>query len=329
MRLLSPMAAPDLEAPAKKAHELTLRYFGRTIQLYTPLYLSNYCENACVYCGFNSANAVERKKLTLEEVEREAKIIAESGLKHILMLTGESRAMSPLSYIKDCVKVLKRYFSSLSIEAYPLDEDGYAELVREGVDGLTIYQETYDEITYGKVHPSGPKRDFKYRFDAPQRGAKAGMRSVNIGVLLGLNDWRKDIFLTGRHAKYLQDEYPDIEIGVSIPRIRPQIAGFKAPYKVSDKDLAQIIIALRLFLPRSGITISTRESPSMRENLLSLGITRMSAGSSTSVGGRLAEKPERSLLPQFEISDSRSVAEIKSMLEQKGYQPILKDWEKI
>ncbi|MDP2922487.1 MAG: 2-iminoacetate synthase ThiH [Candidatus Omnitrophota bacterium] len=322
--LLSPQAQNHLEAMAQKARDVTLRYFGKVIQLYTPLYLSNYCDNSCVYCGFNRQNNIERKKLDPSEVEREAQFIADAGLKHILILTGESRKISPVSYIKGCVKLLKKYFISISIEVYPLTEEEYAVLISEGVDSLTIYQETYDEELYAKMHLAGPKTNYCFRLDAPERGARAGMRNVNIGVLLGLGDWRKDVFSLGLHAKYLQDKFSDVDIGISIPRIRPQTGNFEAMHKVSDKAMAQIILALRLFLPRLGISLSTRENPSLRENLLPLGITRMSAGSTTRVGGHTIEEADN--LAQFEISDSRTVKEIKAMLEGKGYQPVLKDW---
>jgi len=314
----------SLEAKAAMARDLTLRYFGRAIQLYTPMYLANYCDNSCVYCGFNINNKIERRKLSLDEVEAEARFISSTGLKHILILTGEDRSESPLEYIKDCIKVLKGYFSSISVEIYPVSEPEYASLVAAGVDGLTIYQEVYDENIYSKVHPAGPKKDYLFRLDAPERGARAGMRSVNIGVLLGLNDWKAEAFMLGEHAQYLQDKFPDVEIGVSLPRIRPQVSGFKPAYAVSDRDLAQIIIYLRLKLPRLGISLSTRESALLRENLLPLGITRISAGSSTLVGGHTQEASPDSA--QFEIQDSRSVEEIKTMLYKKGFQPVLKDW---
>ena len=324
---LSFYAENNLEDMAQKAHELTLRHFGKTIQLYTPMYLSNYCDNQCAYCGFNIKNDVERKKLTLDEVEKEAQFISSTGLKDILILTGESRRMGPIGYIKDCLKLLRKYFASISIEIYPLTQEEYVQLILEGVSGLTIYQETYDEKIYDRMHLSGPKKDYLFRLDAPERGCNAGMRSVNIGVLLGLNDWRKEIFSLGLHAKYLQDKFSDVEIGVSIPRLRPQTGDFKAPYEVNEKNIVQMILALRIFLPRLGIAISTRENAAFRENLLPLGITRMSAGSTTKVGGHTIGTEEG--LAQFEICDSRSVDKIKEMLNKKGYQPVLKDWLRI
>ncbi|MCX5709724.1 MAG: 2-iminoacetate synthase ThiH [Candidatus Omnitrophica bacterium] len=321
---LEPDDENGLETKAVLARDLTLRFFGRAIQLYTPMYLANYCDNSCVYCGFNIKNNIERRKLSLDEVAAEARFISSTGLKHILILTGEDRSESPLEYIKDCIKVLKGYFSSISVEIYPLSEPEYASLVAAGVDGLTIYQEVYDEEIYSKVHPAGPKKDYLFRLDAPERGARAGMRSVNIGALLGLNDWKTEAFMLGLHAQYLQDKFPDVEIGVSLPRIRPQVSGFKPAYAVNDRDLAQIIIYLRLKLPRLSISLSTRESASLRENLIPLGITRISAGSSTLVGGHTLEGAPESA--QFKIQDQRSIEEIKTMLYKLGYQPVLKDW---
>ncbi|MFA6142630.1 MAG: 2-iminoacetate synthase ThiH [Candidatus Omnitrophota bacterium] len=326
LKLLSPEAESSMEEMAEKSRELTLRYFGRVMQLYTPMYLSNYCENKCLYCGFNSGNNIERKSLNFEEVEKEAEFISATGIRHILILTGESRQASPVNYIKDCVKILKKYFSSISIEVYALTEAEYSLLVPEGVDGLTIYQEVYDEEVYSRMHPSGPKSDYKFRLDAPERGAHSGMRSVNIGTLLGLNDWRREAFVLGLHAKYLQDNFPGVEIGVSLPRVRPQAGGFKAGCKVTDKNMVQIILALRIFLPRLGISISTRETAELRKNLIPLGVTRMSAGSTTRVGGHTISAGDGGRSVQFEISDNRTVGEIRTMLDKKGYQAVFKDW---
>jgi 2-iminoacetate synthase len=329
LTLLSPAAENHLEEMAQKAHSLTLNHFGRTIQLYTPMYLSNYCDNQCAYCGFNSRNDVPRKKLTLEEVEQEAAFIASTGLEHILILTGGSREKSPLSYIIECIGVLKKYFSSISVEIYALTENEYALLATEGVDGLTLYQETYDEKIYDELHKTGPKKDYRFRLDAPQRAAKNGIRGINTGVLLGLADWRREIWFLGLHAKYLQDQFCDVEIGSSIPRLRPHWGDFKIACVVSDKNMAQIVTALRIFLPRLGISLSTRENAELRDNLLPLGITRMSAASSTQVGGHTIESGKELNLPQFEISDRRSLKEMRAMLSAKGYQPVLKDWMRI
>ncbi|MDO8490446.1 MAG: 2-iminoacetate synthase ThiH [Dehalococcoidia bacterium] len=323
LALLSPQAAPFLEDMAQAAHRLTLQHFGRTILLYTPLYLSNYCVNQCVYCGFNATNTIERRKLTLAEVELEAKAIAETGLQHLLILTGESRQHSPISYIRDCVSVLRRYFSSISIEIYPLSADEYADLIAAGVDGLTIYQEAYEEKVYSLLHPKGPKRDYRFRLEAPERGGQAGIRAINIGPLLGLHEWRSEVFKAGVHAAYLQNRFPDIEISVSFPRMRPQFGDYRPGFPVSDRDLVQSILALRLFLPRAGITISTRERKELRDNLVKLGVTKMSAGSSTAIGGHT---DARDSIGQFEISDRRSVDEMRRGIAHLGYKPILKDW---
>lgn len=326
LAFLSPVAGKCLERMAEKAHGITLRHFGRTVQLYTPLYVSDYCDNRCLYCSFNAKNRFERKKLALEEVEQEAAAISSTGLSNILLLTGESRTHSPVSYIAGCVRILRKYFTAISLEIYPLTTDEYACLVAEGVDGLTIYQETYSEDTYRMIHEAGPKRDFRFRLEAPERGAGARMRQVNIGALLGLSDWKRDAFFAGLHAKYLQDRFPDVEIGVSVPRMRPYSGTFQASHTVNDRSLVQIILALRLFLPRLGISLSTREDPGFRENLLPLGITRMSAGSVTRVGGHSGEGYTDASLPQFEVADHRGIPETAAMIRGKGFDAVMKDW---
>ncbi len=321
--LLSPEAEAFLEEMAQKAHRLTVQHFGRTILLYTPLYISDYCVNSCLYCGFRAENPVNRKKLSPDEVEEEARLIASTGLKHILVLTGESRRHSPVSYIKECVEVLKKYFTSISIEIYPLYEEEYAELIAAGVDGITVYQEVYDEEVYAQLHPSGPKRNFRFRLDAPERACRAGMRTANVGALLGLHYWRSEAFFTGLHACYLQDVFPAVEVSISPPRLRPHLGNFVPRERVTDKNLVQYILAFRLFMPRGGITISTRERPELRDRLVKLGATRMSAGSCTAVGGRV----QKDRTGQFDIFDCRSVAEMAAMLYSQGYQPVYKDWQ--
>ncbi len=326
LTLLSPTTENLLEEMAQKSHALTMQHFGKTIKLYTPMYLANYCVNKCSYCGFNVENKISRKKLNLEEIERESIAISKEGLRHILILTGESRKVSPISYIIDAVKVLKKYFDSISIEIYPLTTEEYKSVVDAGVDGLTLYQETYDEKIYDRIHLAGPKKDYKNRLDAPERGCKANMRTVGIGALLGLNHWRKEAFYTGLHAKYLQDKYSSVDISVSLPRIRPHVGCFEDVYPVDDKALVQVLTAFRLFLPRMGVTLSTREPSDFRDNLIPLGITQMSAGVSTEVGGHSSEDKSES---QFEISDKRSVGEMKNIILAKGYQPVFKDWMQI
>ncbi len=323
LTLLSPAAQPYLEAMAQRAHVLTVQNFGKVMLLYTPLYLANYCVNFCLYCGFAARNTIKRDCLTLAEVEAEAKLISATGLRHILILTGESRQRSGVDYIAECVAVLRRYFTSISIEVYPLETAEYASLVEAGVDGLTIYQETYDRSVYAQVHPRGPKRDYRYRLETPERACDGGIRAVNIGALLGLADWRHEVFLTGLHADYLQRRYLDVEVSVSLPRMCPHEGGYELHHEVTDREFVQIMLALRLFLPRVGITISTRERAEFRDHLMPLGVTKMSAGSHTEVGGRAHRDAETG---QFEISDHRDVAEMKRDIEARGYKAIFKDW---
>lgn len=333
LALLSERASFHLETLARRAQELTLRNFGRVIQLYTPLYLANFCENECVYCSFRRGNPIPRKKLSLEEVKKEAVVISAGGIRHILILTGDSRRETPVSYLRECAAVVRNYFTQISLEVYPLNEDEYGILIEAGIDGLTLYQETYDEEVYRRFHPRGPKSDFRYRLEAPDRACRAapparraGMRFIGIGALLGLAPWRREAFFTGLHAAYLQKQYPQAEISVSLPRIQPHEGSFTAGFSVSDKELVQMMLALRLFLPRAGITISTRENNSFRGNLIGLGVTRMSAGSRTDVGGYASGERGTG---QFEVADKSAVVEVKKMIYAKGYQPVLKDWGQI
>lgn len=323
LALLSPQAEAYLELMAQKVHRLTVQHFGKTMLLFTPLYLSNFCTNQCVYCGFNEKNALPRKKLSLAEVEEEARVIAGTGLKHILILTGDSRRESPVSYIRDCAKLLEKYFTCIGVEVYALTTDEYAQLIAAGVDGFTMFQETYDQTVYASLHPAGPKRNYRFRLEAPDRACQAGMRTVNIGALLGLNDWRTEAFFTGLHANYLQNSYPDVEISISPPRMQPHAGCFTPQSVVADRNLVQYLLAFRLFMPRGGITLSTRESPQLRDHLVKLGITKMSAGACTAVGGRT----HTGEVGQFEISDERDVAEMAAMLYAQGYQPVYKDWQ--
>ncbi|RLQ93219.1 2-iminoacetate synthase ThiH [Falsibacillus albus] len=322
--LLSPAAEGFLEEMAQKAHQLTIKQFGKTMQLFLPLYLSDYCVNTCTYCSFSIDNVFPRKRLTMEEIEVEAKAIAEMGIEHIILLTGESRIHSSAEYLAESMSILKKYFSSVGIEVQPMDQAEYETLVQSGIDSLTVYQEVYNEAIYREIHTKGPKRDFRYRLDTPERGCRAGMRSVNIGALLGLDEWRKECFITGLHAEYLQKKYMETEIGVSFPRIRPNAGSFEPAFDVTDKNLVQAMLAMRIFLPRTGITISTRETEELRNQLIPLGVTKMSAASSTEVGGYTKPKETQS---QFEISDERSVEEIRNLLRFKGYQPVMKDWQ--
>ena len=325
LALLSSKAWDYIEDLAQKAHRLTINNFGKSIILYTPMYLSDYCTNQCVYCGFNKKNKIKRNQLTLDMVEKEAYAISKTGLKHILILTGDARKIATIEYLIDCVKILKKYFFSISIEIYALETDEYKTLIDSGVDSLTIYQETYNENLYKKLHLSGPKKDYKFRIDAPERGCKAGMHSVNIGALLGLDQWKREAFFTGIHGNYLLNKYPEAEISISTPRIRNFVGSsrYEPQFTVTKKNLVQFITALRIFMPRAGITISTRESSKFRNNVLKLGVTKMSAGSKTSVAG-YTDKTNNSR--QFDISDKRSVSEMSDYLVKSGYQPVFKDW---
>lgn len=324
--LLSPAAEAALEAMAFRSQHLTLQNFGRTIRLYTPLYISDYCENRCLYCGFNHDNPFPRHKLSQEEIREEGKAMAERGFQEILVLTGESRKESPVEFIAEACATLTEFIPALSVEIYPLSTAEYGTLYEHGVNGLTIYQETYNVDLYRSVHPAGPKRNFRFRLEAPERGGEAHFRWINLGVLLGLGDWRHDAFALGLHARYLMDRFPHTEIGVGIPRLRPYLGSRITPRPVTDRHLVQILCSLRLFLPRLGISLTTREHPQLRDHLLSLGVTRLSAGSITSVGGHASQTHNASTIPQFEIADHRDLPEIISLIRQRGYDPVLHDW---
>ncbi|WBW95532.1 2-iminoacetate synthase ThiH [Oceanirhabdus sp. W0125-5] len=326
LQLLSPEGAKYIEEIAQNSRRNSLKHFGKAITLYTPLYISNYCVNRCLYCSFNCNNSIMRNKLTLDEIREEAEEVCKTGIKHVLLLTGESKIHSPVEYIKDSVQILRDYFQSVVLEVYPMDTDEYVQLVGAGIDGVTIYQETYDREIYESVHIKGPKRDYLYRLDTPERACSAGVRTINIGALIGLNDWRIEIFKVGLHAKYISEKFPEVEIGISLPRIKGISSTEKLSYKyyeTNDRDFVQILAALKLFLPHCSINISTRESKSMRENLIPIGVNKMSAGVSTEVGGH---KVNKSSDKQFEISDESSVEDVIKMIERVGYQPVLKDW---
>jgi len=321
--LLSPAADQCLEEMAMRAHVKRTQHFGKAVVLYTPLYLANHCVNGCTYCGYNVHHKINRHILSTDEIEKEAQAISATGLKHILVLTGESAHHTPVSYIVDAVRILKKYFESISIEIYPLTQEEYNQVIEAGVDGLTIYQEVYEPSIYDMVHVSGPKKDYEFRINAPERAAKEGIRSVNVGALLGLDDWRLEAFKTAWHAAYLQKKYPELELAVSLPRIRPHVGGFQVDHPVDDRAFVQIMLAIGCFLPSVGLTLSTREKAEFRNNLVPLGATKLSAGVSTAVGGHSSEDASDA---QFEISDTRSVEEMQSFLLSIGYQPVFKDW---
>lgn len=323
--LLSPAISDDqLEIMAARAHSITQQRFGRTILLYAPLYLSNECHNGCKYCGFSADNHLIRKTLELDEIEREAKILREQGFRHMLLLTGEAPEAAGIGYLEEAVKIIKHYCGSVSIEVFPMETEGYRQMIAAGVDGLTIYQETYDRELYADLHPYGAKSDYDYRLAAPERGGKAGLRKIGIGALLGLGDSLSDAFYTGLHALYLARTYWRTQVTVSFPRMRPAEGGFQPMTLVDDRQLTQFICAMRLFLPDAGLVLSTRENADLRNNLLPLGITQMSAGSCTAPGGYGDHDEDNK---QFEISDHRSPAEMEEYLISRGYDPVWKDWD--
>lgn len=322
--LLSPAALPFLEKMAKKAQLCTRKQFGNTIALFTPIYIANYCENQCVYCGFNCKNKIHRAKLNMEEIEKEYQAIAATGLKEILILTGESRSMSGIEYIGEAVELAKKYFSLIGLEIYPVEIDEYKYLHEKGADFVTVFQETYNTETYKKVHLAGQKSIFPYRINAQERAILGGMRGVGFGALLGLDDFRHDAFCVGVHATLIQRKYPHAEIAVSVPRLRPYINGEETnPRDVHEKELLQIMCAYRLLMPFASITISTRERSDFRNNAVNICATKISAGVSVGIGGH-SEKEKGD--EQFEISDPRSVDEVVDSLHQYGLQPSFNDY---
>ncbi len=294
------------------------------MQLFIPMYLSNVCYNNCSYCGFSMSNTYERITLTFDEIEKEALFLKEKGFQHILLLTGEADKSS-VGYIAESIKRIQPHFSSIGIEIQPLSESDYGLMIQSGTDSLTVYQETYDPVAYAKYHTLGKKRNFKYRLDTPDRGGKAGFYRMNIGALMGLSDWRFEALSLAFHLTYLQKKYWQTKYAVSFPRIRDMVGQFTPAVDVTDVDLVQIICAFRLVFPDLGITLSTRESESLRNNMLKLGITTMSAESNTAPGGYLGKEHTEK---QFETSDHRSLAEIKALLLLNGYEPVMKDWDK-
>lgn len=325
LKLLSPIAQNHMEEIAQRAHRDTVRNFGHVTQLFTPMYIADYCDNLCVYCGFNHRNQIVRRCLSMTEIAKEAECIAKTGLRNILVLTGESPKYSPVDYILDAVKVLRNYFPSVSLEVYSFSEDDYKRAVEIGIDGMTMFQECYNKDVYHVLHPGGPKANYEYRINTPERACKAGMRNVNIGALIGLNEWHEEAFFTGIHADYLQHKYKDVEIAISAPRMRPCSAGYAPRSITNDSDLVQYIMALRIFLPRAGLTLSTREKPLLRDNLIRLGITKISGGVSVTVGGHTKGEDGG----QFDLSDHRSLAQMAQMIYSEGYQPVFKDWQTV
>lgn len=323
--LLSPqLTDTQLELMANRAHQTTSQRFGRTILLYAPIYLSNECHNGCKYCGFSADNHLPRKTLSPAEIEREAKYLRSQGFRHMLLLTGEAPESAGIDFLEQAVQTIKSECGSVSIEVFPMDTDGYRRMVAAGVDGLTLYQETYNVELYKDLHPYGPKSDYSYRLAAPERAGEAGMRRIGIGSLLGLGECLSDVFYTGLHALYLARRFWRTQVTISFPRMRPAEGGYQPNSIVSDRQLTQFICALRLLIPDAGMVLSTRESADLRDNLLPLGITQMSAGSCTSPGGYGDDSHDGE---QFAISDERSPAEIEQLLKSRGYDPVWKDWD--
>ena len=322
--LLSPAALSHLEEMAQRAQIETRKHFGNSISMFTPLYIANYCENYCIYCGFNCYNKIRRAKLSEEEIEKEMQEIAKTGLQEILLLTGESRKMSDVEYIGNACKIAKKYFKVVGVEVYPMNSDEYAHLHKCGADFVTVFQETYNSDKYETLHLEGHKRIFPYRFYAQERAILGGMRGVGFAALLGLDDFRKDAFATGMHAYLLQKKYPYAEIAFSCPRLRPIINNDKInPKDVHEPQLLQVICAYRIFMPFASITISTRECERFRNNIINIAATKISAGVDVGIGGHSGEKKGDE---QFEISDPRNVEEVYKAIEEQGLQPVMSDY---
>ena len=323
--LLSPAAEPFLEQIARKARLETRKHFGNSAYFFTPIYISNYCENYCIYCGFNCHNKIKRAKLSMEEIHEEMKAIAETGLEEILILTGESRKVSDVKYIGEACKIAKKYFKNIGIEVYPMNSDEYRYLRECGADYVTVFQETYNSDKYETLHLAGHKRIFPYRFNAQERALMGGMRGVAFAALLGLDDFRKDALGTGMHAYLIQRKYPWAEISISCPRLRPIINNASInPKDVHEKQLLQIMCAYRIFLPFAGMTISTRECAEFRDNVVGLAATKISAGVSTGIGSHSESEDKGDA--QFEIADTRGLEEIYKSLKKRGIQPVMNDY---
>jgi len=329
--LLSPAAAPFLEEMAQKAKTETSRHFGNTVYMFTPLYIANYCENYCIYCGFNCYNDINRKKLNAGEIEHEMEVIAGSGIEEILLLTGESRKASGIEYIGEACRLASKYFRNVGLEIYPVNSDEYRYLHECGADYVTVFQETYDPDKYETLHLMGHKRIFPYRFESQERAIMGGMRGVAFSALLGLADFRKDALATALHAYYLQRKYPHAEYSLSCPRLRPIINNNKInPLDVHEKELCQVLCAYRIFLPYIGITVSSREDKNFRDGIVKIAATKVSAGVSTGIGDHESKyegwDDENAGDEQFEIADTRSFGEMYGDMSSEGLQPVLNDY---
>lgn len=322
--LLSPAAEPFIEEMAERAQIETRKHFGNSVMIFTPLYIANYCENYCIYCGFNCHNKIKRAQLNAEEIDKEMQVIAETGLQEILILTGESKTKSDVKYIGEACKIARKYFKVIGLEVYPMNSDEYAYLHECGADYVTVFQETYDSDKYETLHLAGHKRIFPYRLNAQERALMGGMRGVGFAALLGLADFRKDAFAVGTHADLLQKKYPHAEIAFSCPRLRPIINNDKInPRDVHEKQLLQVICAYRIFMPFASITISTRECERFRNNIINIAATKISGGVNVGIGGHTGEEKGDE---QFEISDGRTVKEVYDAILSEGLQPVMSDY---
>jgi len=322
--LIAPAAAPFLEQMALLSQQSTQKRFGKTIQLYVPLYLSNECQNICTYCGFSLDNKIPRKTLTATELLRELLAVKAMGYQHVLLVTGEAQQRVGMSYFRQMLPLVKQHFQHIAMEVQPLDEADYAELRELGVNTVLVYQETYHREDYRKHHPKGKKANFEYRLTCPDRIGKAGIHKIGIGALLGLDDWRADSFFAALHLQYLEKAYWQSQFSVSFPRLRPHAGGLQPKSVITDRELVQLICAWRLFNNEIELAMSTRESPRFRDHIIKLGITSISAGSKTNPGGYVVEPQS---LEQFEIDDARSPAAIAQVIRDAGYEPIWKDWD--
>jgi 2-iminoacetate synthase len=324
--LISPAAMHYLEPMAQLSQQLTQKRFGKTIQMYIPLYLSNECQNICTYCGFSFDNKIKRKTLSDDEITKEAKAIKSLGYDHVLLVTGEANQTVGVPYLKNAIKLLQPYFSHISIEVQPLDQEEYSELTEAGLNTVLVYQETYHKDDYKLHHPKGKKSNFNYRLETPDRLGKSGIHKMGLGILIGLEDWRTDSFFTAMHLSYLEKKYWRTKYSISFPRMRPAEGIIEPKVIMTDKELVQLICAYRIFNEEIELSISTRENENFRNNIIKLGITSMSAGSKTNPGGYAVEKES---LEQFEISDERTPQEIEQLIKSNGYEVVWKDWDKI
>jgi len=322
--LISPAAAPYLEQMAQISQQLTQKRFGKVIQMYVPMYLSNECNNICTYCGFSYENKVRRKTLSAIEIMEEVAAIKSMGYDHVLLVTGEANQSVHTDYFKKVLDLIKPHFAHISMEVQPLDLEDYQELTPYGLNTVLVYQETYHEEDYKKHHPKGKKSNFQYRLETPDRLGQAGIHKIGLGVLIGLEDWRTDSFFTALHLSYLEKRYWQSKYSISFPRLRPFSGGLEPKVIMNDRELVQLICAYRIFNQEIELSISTRESVSFRNNIIKLGITSISAGSKTNPGGYAVEPQS---LEQFEISDERSAPEIAQMISDQGYDPVWKDWD--